>query len=201
LFFIFDTEKKEMYKKAHAIENLYSCDEISENRIKKMEKALKKARELDIATQPFEKFIEECDLYVNLLKESIKFAENEASVSGGSEVNTSILVDIRESVDKAKTRFKALGGAEEQMDRLKAWVADPNKEKIPAWLPGFLTRYYKSRTGVMKKLKERHANTLRDAQLMPSDVKPPLKSPNDPNAVTVPATEKTTTQAPKRKNG
>jgi hypothetical protein len=131
------------------------------------------AKCLGIHVEPFQKFVAECELYANLLQASqnLRKLKQGLATAGGSDSN--LVVSIRRSVDAAKAKFTELGGSQEQVDKLTAWVANPKKDPIPQWLPGFLNRYYDSRRNLMKKIQERQAGA-HDANILPAKVKPPV---------------------------
>lgn len=145
---------------------------------------LTQVKALGVHTEPFQKFVAECDLYVNLVHAAQNVGRlNEAMMRpNGSDGN--LLVQIRESVDRAQAKFIDLGGTEEKMDKLKSWVAnysraekDPAKDlekrqkMLPPWLAGFMSRYYERRSSIMKRVQERNAG-LTQVKLLPAEVKP-----------------------------
>lgn len=146
-----------------------------------MKKTLGKAEELGVHVEPFQKFAAECELYIQLLNASQKLAALERSFVRASGTDTTQIAEIRQSVAKAQETFISLGGTQEQTDKLKAWVADRKKDPIPSWLPGFLTRYYESRTRVMQRVQERQSG-LTQVKTMTAEVKPPVADKNNPGA-------------------
>lgn len=156
-------EKKEFLKAAKSILKRNSADskpdfeDLIENIIPMMNGELDRAEKLGVHVDPFRKFAAECDLYANLLHASQNLQLLEKSTLSASNINTSLITQIRESVDAAQRTFTALGGTQEQMDRLKAWVVNPKKDAIPGWLPGFMSRYYTARANVMDRIQNRKA--------------------------------------------
>jgi len=156
-------------------------DKILNNILPAMNATLQSAKNTGVLVEPFQKFTAECELYTNLLYASHNLAKLERGFVSASNSDTSLITQIRESVDKAQRKFTDLGGTQEQMDKLKAWVATPKKDPIPAWLPGFLTRYYTSRGNVMKKVQERKAGVAQ-VKTLSADVKPPVADAFNGNA-------------------
>ena len=146
---------------------------IIENLIPQMNAQLETAKSLGVHVEPFQKFAAECELYANLLYASQNLAKLEKGFVSVNNSDSNLITQIRESVDKAQRKFLDLGGTQEQMDKLKAWVANPKKDPIPNWLPGFLTRYYESRGKVMQKVQDRQAG-VSQVNTMSVDVKPPV---------------------------
>lgn len=135
---------------------------------------LEKAEKLGVHVEPFNKFLAECEVYLHMLNASIRLPKLEQSLHSINNADMDQVIKIQQSMQRAEMKFKQLGGTEEQVDQLKAWVANPSKENIPAWLPGFLNRYYVSRGQVMAKVQARNAQ-LRDVKLMSAQVKPPVE--------------------------
>ena len=155
---------------------------ILDNLIPQMNQNLDDAKSLGVHVEPFQKFAAELELYTNLLYASQNLAKLERGFASASNSDTNLITEIRQSVDRAQKKFSDLGGTQDQMDKLKAWVANPNKDPIPGWVPGFLTRYYTSRGNVMAKVQDRQAG-LRQVATMSVDVKPPVTDAfNDPSA-------------------
>lgn len=146
---------------------------ILDNLIPQMNSNLDEAKSLGVHVEPFQKFAAELELYTNLLYASQNLAKLERGFASASNSDTNLITEIRQSVDRAQKKFMDLGGTQDQMDKLKAWVANPNKDPIPGWVPGFLTRYYTSRGNVMAKVQDRQAG-LRQVNTMSVEVKPPL---------------------------
>lgn len=141
--------------------------------IPQMNSQLEAAKNLGVHVEPFQKFTAECELYANLLYASQNLAKLEKGFVSVNNSDSNLITQIRESVDKAQRKFLDLGGTQEQMDKLKAWVANPKKDPIPNWLPGFLTRYYEARGKVMQKVQDRQAGVTQ-VNTMSVDVKPPV---------------------------
>lgn len=178
-------ERKHMIKEASRyVEGTY--EDIERFLVEDAAKALDKAESKGVHVEPFRKFLAECEVYLHMLNASIRLPQLERSLMAASQADVSLAIRIQESVSKAEVKFKQLGGTDEQVDQLKAWVANPNKDSVPAWLPGFLTRYRASRKNVMAKVQARNAK-IRDVQLMSADVKPPLAE--DPKLQPAPAAE------------
>ena len=78
------------------------------------------------------------------------------------------------AAERSKEKFMQLGGTEEQVDRLYGWVAKSQKDPVPPWMPGFLTRYYKMRNNTMRRMKIRQKAAANDARTAPAKVKPPV---------------------------
>ncbi len=134
---------------------------------------LDEAEKKGVHVEPFRKFLAECEVYVHMLNSSIKLPMLEKSLMSASQADTNLLTEIQRSMALAQQKFLSLGGSEEKMDQIKAWIANPAKDDVPGWLPGFLTRYYTSRSKVMAKVQARTAQQ-RDVALMSTEVKPPL---------------------------
>lgn len=134
---------------------------------------LDKAEEKGVHVEPFRKFLAECEVYVHMLNSSIKLPQLEKSFASPSQADANLITEIQRSMALAQEKFRELGGSEEKMDQIKAWIANPDKDDVPAWLPGFLTRYYTARAKVMVKVQARTAQQ-RDVTLMSTEVKPPL---------------------------
>jgi hypothetical protein len=163
------------------------ADDLVNYLIGSMNEDLETAKSLGVHVEPFQKFSAECELYANLLNASKNLEAMEKSTLSANNVNTGLITEIRESVEKAQRKFLQLGGTQEKMDRLKAWVSNPKKDPIPASLPAFLTRYYTARGNVMGKIQNRKAG-VRQLATMPDDVKPGLTGTfNDPKTVAQPA--------------
>ncbi len=143
------------------------------------------AKEHGVHVEPFEKFVAECEVYVHMLNASIRLPQLEKSLYSASQSDVHQIVEIQQSMQKAQKKFIELGGGEEQVDQLKAWVANTEKTSVPTWLPGFLTRYYTSRSKVMANVQARNAR-MRDVTLMAASVKPPLESPQAEAALPAP---------------
>ncbi len=135
---------------------------------------LSEVEELGVYAEPFSKFVAECVVYTHMLKASVLLPKLYSGINTVSNNDISVITEIQESVEQAQRAFMRIGGSQEKMDRLKAWIANPEKDKIPSWMPGFLTRYYTSRGKVMEQINARRAN-MRDVSLLPADVKPPIQ--------------------------
>ncbi|MBI1216845.1 MAG: hypothetical protein GC185_13665 [Alphaproteobacteria bacterium] len=173
-------EKKEFLKTAKATLANYagsapSFRNLIDDLLPVMKDELEKTKALGVHVEPFQKFTAECELYANLLYASKNLEALEQSTLSANNVSTSLITQIRESVDRAQAKFTELGGTQEQMDRLKAWVVNPKKDPIPGWLPGFLTRYYTARGNVMDKIQNRKAG-VRQLNTMSETVKPGVTS-------------------------
>lgn len=141
--------------------------------IPEMNEQLEKAQELGVYVEPFQKFSAEMELYFNLVHASKNRGKLMSDVLSPSNTDGNVITDIVRSVELAQRKFYDLGGSQEQMDKLKAWVVSPNKEQIPGWVPGFLTRYYTSRGKIMEKVQQRRAGATQ-VKVMPAEVKPPV---------------------------
>lgn len=134
---------------------------------------------LGVYTEPFAKTLAECVVYTQMLKASVLLPKLFSGINTVSNNDISFITEIEQAVESAQEAFITLCGdrksAEQRMDRLKAWIADPEKEKIPSWIPGFLTRYYTTRGNVMEQVNARRAN-MNDVSLLPADVRPPLQN-------------------------
>ena len=137
---------------------------------------LEQAEKLGVHVEPFNKFVAECEVYLHMLNASIRLPKLEASLHSINNSDMDQVIKIQRSMQQAEQAFKRLGGTEEQVDQLKAWVANQSKDNIPGWLPGFLNRYYTSRSKVMANVQARNAK-LRDVALMAATVKPPVEDP------------------------
>ena len=168
-----DALKRAQGKMPSNINDANAFNKILENILPQMNQTLQSAKNAGVHVEPFQKFTAECELYTNLLFASQNLAKLERGFVSASNSDTSLITQIRESVDKAQRKFIELGGTQEQMDKLKAWVATPKKEPVPNWVPGFLTRYYVSRGNVMKKVQERKAGVAQ-VKTFSADVKPPV---------------------------
>lgn len=135
---------------------------------------LERAKQVGVYTEPFEKFVAECELYAALLtvSQDVKKLQEGLGTIGGQKT-ADLIVSIRKNSEDAQAKFRALGGTDEQMDTLKAWVANPRKEPVPPWLSGFLSRYYEQRGRVMQKVQERKAG-FAEVRTVSAKVKPPL---------------------------
>lgn len=130
-------------------------------------------KNMGVHVEPFEKFVAECELYVHLLHASQNMAKFEQAIKNPASDALAIATEIRTATEKAREKFFDLGGTLEQFDKLKAWVADAkNKEVIPSWVPGFLTRYYTAREKVWQKVMDRQAG-LKQVKTLSAAVKPP----------------------------
>jgi hypothetical protein len=190
-------EKKEVLSRAEDLVTVRKNDakpfpKILDNLVPQMNAKLEAAKNLGVHVEPFQKFAAECELYANLLYASQNLAKLEKGFVSVNNTDANLITQIRESVDRAQRKFLDLGGTQEQMDKIKAWVANPKKDPIPNWLPGFLTRYYESRAKVMQKVADRQAG-VSQVNTMTVDVKPPVsdqfndtsnpsKSPATPSA-------------------
>lgn len=147
---------------------------------------LQSAKQIGVHTEPFEKFAAECALYAHLIHAAHNLNKLEKGLKSVNNTDVNLINQVRESVDNAQEKFYQLGGTPEQVDKLKSWVATYAKmpedaeaqqalreKMLPASLPGFLTRYYKSRANVMKKMQEGNVNA-RQVNVMPAEVKPPI---------------------------
>lgn len=137
---------------------------------------LEQAEKLGVHVEPFSKFVAECEVYLHMLNASIRLPKLEKSLHSINNSDMDQVIKIQRSMLQAEQTFKRLGGTEEQVDQLKAWVANPSKDNIPGWLPGFLNRYYTSRGKVMANVQARNAK-MRDVALMAAQVKPPVADP------------------------
>lgn len=146
---------------------------------------LEQAENLGVHTEPFSKFLAECEVYLHMLNASICLPKLEQSLYSINNADMGQVVKIQQSMQKAEAKFKQLGGTEEQVDQLKAWIANPSKDVIPGWLPGFLSRYYIARGKVMANVQARNAR-MRDLALMSAEIKPPVAAP-DAAAPSLPA--------------
>lgn len=130
-------------------------------------------KEQGVHVEPFQKFVAECELYAYLLNASQKRKELEYEFRSVGNNSADLIVEIRRSVEVARNKFVQLGGTQEQLDKLNGWVANRNKENIPGWLPGFLTRYYETRGKIMQTVQDRK-QALQKVNTMSAEVKPPL---------------------------
>ncbi len=146
---------------------------IIEELIPQMNQRLETVKALGVHVEPFQKFTAELELYANLVHASQNLGKLERGFSSVSNSDTSLITEIRQSTDRAFKKFLELGGTNEQMDKLHAWVANPKKDPIPNWVPGFLTRYYTARSKVMQKVQDRQAS-VRQVATLPVEVKPPV---------------------------
>lgn len=153
--------------------------------IPQMNASLDTVKNLGVHVEPFQKFTAELELYANLLYASQNLQKLERGFVSASNSDTSLITEIRQSVDRAQKKFTDLGGTQDQMDRLKAWVANPRKDPIPGWVPGFLTRYYTSRGRVMQKVQDRQAG-IRQVNVLPTEVKPPVTDAFNANSAPAP---------------
>ena len=168
-------ERKTVSKQAaSSVEGSY--DDILRYILPAASEKLEQAEKLGVHVEPFNKFVAECEVYLHMLNASIRLPKLEASLNSINNSDMDQVIKIQRSMQQAENTFKRLGGTEEQVDQLKAWVANPSKESIPAWLPGFLNRYYTSRNKVMANVQSRNAK-LRDVALMSSQVKPAVEDP------------------------
>jgi hypothetical protein len=171
-------EKKDVLTRAEDFVTVRKDDakpfpKIIDDLIPQMNAQLESAKNLGVHVEPFQKFAAECELYANLLYASQNLAKLERGFVSVNNSDANLITQIRDSVDKAQRKFIDLGGTQEQMDKLKAWVANPKKDPIPNWLPGFLTRYYESRGKVMQRVQDRQAG-ISQVNTMSVDVKPPV---------------------------
>lgn len=167
-------ERKTVLRKAAHLA-VGSYDRIVEYVLPTATEQLEKAEgTLGIHTEPFSKFLAECEVYLHLLNASIRLPKLEQSLHSINNADMDQVIQIQQSMQKAEQTFKRLGGTEEHVDQLKAWVANPSKEDIPAWLPNFLNRYYVARSKALAKSQARDAQ-LRDIKLMSTQVKPPVQ--------------------------
>jgi hypothetical protein len=170
-------EKKKILEQARAA--LPSMDENSAAKkalrdiIPEMNEQLSQAEALGVHVEPFQKFAAEMDLYFNLVNASKNRSRLMQDVMSPSNADGNTITDIVRSVEQAQKKFFDLGGSQEQMDKLKAWVVSPNKDQIPGWVPGFLTRYYTSRGKIMEKVQQRRAGATQ-VKVLPAEVKPPI---------------------------
>ncbi len=156
---------------------------------------LEQAEKLGVHVEPFNKFVAECEVYLHMLNASIRLPKLEESLHSINSSDMDQVIKIQRSMQQAEQTFKRLGGTEEQVDQLKAWVANTNKESIPGWLPGFLNRYYVSRGKVMANVQARNAK-LRDVATLAAQVKPPVEDPL-PQGAALPAPASEQDDAPK----
>ncbi len=171
-------EKKDVLSHADDLTTVRKNDakpfpKIIDDLIPQMNAQLETAKSLGVHVEPFQKFSAECELYANLLYASQNLAKLERGFVSVNNSDANLITQIRDSVDRAQRKFLDLGGTQEQMDKLKAWVANPKKDPIPNWLPGFLTRYYESRAKVMQKVQDRQAG-VSQVNTMSVEVKPPV---------------------------
>lgn len=166
--------------------------------IPEMNEKLETVKSLGVHVEPFQKFTAELELYANLLYASQNLAKLERGFVSASNSDTNLITEIRSSVDRAQKKFIDLGGTQEQMDKLKAWVANPRKDPIPGWVPGFLTRYYTSRSRVMQKVQDRQAG-IRDVKIMSTEVKPPITDEFNSNVAPEQKKKAEGTPAPEQK--
>lgn len=138
-----------------------------------MNEQLEKAEQLGVHVEPFQKFSAEMELYFNLVHASKNRDRLMNEILSPSNADGDTITDIVHSVEQAQKKFFDLGGSQEQMDKLKAWVVSPNKDQIPGWIPGFLTRYYTSRGRIMEKVQQRRAGATQ-VKVLPAEVKPPV---------------------------
>jgi len=172
-----DAEKKKILSAARSqmpgMDSDDACEKALRYIVPEMKETLEEAKNLGVHVEPFAKFTAECELYMNLLNASQSLSTLERGFASATNSGTDLITNIRQSVDKAQKTFAELGGTQEQMDKLKAWVANPSKDSVPGWLPGFLSRYYESRGNVMQKVQERKAGATQ-VKVMPAAVKPPV---------------------------
>lgn len=170
-------DKKKIFKQAK--DSMPSMD--GDNAAKKalrdiipaMNEKLEEAADLGVHVEPFQKFSAEMELYFNLVHASKNRSRLMQDVMSPSNADGNMITDIVRSVEQAQRKFNDLGGSQEQMDKLKAWVVSPNKDQIPGWVPGFLTRYYTSRGKIMEKVQQRRAGATQ-VKVLPAEVKPPV---------------------------
>ncbi|MDP2205282.1 MAG: hypothetical protein Q8K65_03145 [Alphaproteobacteria bacterium] len=150
--------------------------------IPEMNEQLSQAEALGVHVEPFQKFAAEMELYFNLVHASKNRSRLMQDVMSPSNADGNTITDIVRSVDQAQKKFFDLGGSQEQMDKLKAWVVSPSKDQIPGWVPGFLTRYYTSRGKIMEKVQQRRAGATQ-VKVLPAEVKPPIADEHNEGAL------------------
>lgn len=190
-----EDEKKAIFKMAERHKE-GSYGHVINYLLPEAQELLEKARDKGVHTEPFEKFLGECEVYVHMLNASLRLPQMESRMYSASNTDIRIITEIKDSILSAKKRFLQLGGTEEQMDKLTAWIANPNKQPVPGWMSGFLNRYYTSRSKVMAKVQARNAK-LNDVALMTAQVKPPLEDQAAAKALPAPAEDTPALAAPK----
>ncbi len=162
--------------------------EITTGILPQAQNLLKQAEGLGVHVEPFRKHAAECELFINLVNAAQNVAKMDKALINANNTDIGLISQIRESVDKAQTQFLNLGGTQEQMDKLKAWISafareesDPARQKavnqkmIPDWIPRFMSRYYEKRSGILEKVQKRTAG-IRQVNTMSEEVKPGISN-------------------------
>lgn len=168
-------DKKILYTKAKALvpsSGEPTIPQLLEEILPQATSHLEEAKNLGIHIEPFQKHLAECELYAHLLYASQNLNRLKESMQSAKGGDVNALVTVQQAVKTAQDKFIQLGGTMDNFDRLQAWVANDKKEMIPAWVSGWLERYYDQRQKSMKKVQERKAN-VREINTMSAQVKPP----------------------------
>lgn len=170
-------DKKKILKQAQDALPSMDADSAAKKALRdivpEMNEQLSQAEALGVHVEPFQKYAAEMELYFNLVHASKMRARLMQDVLSPSNTDGDAITGIQRSVEQAQKKFFELGGSQEQMDKLKAWVVSPNKDQIPGWVPGFLTRYYTARGKIMEKVQQRRAGATQ-VKVLPAEVKPPV---------------------------
>lgn len=156
--------------------NAGDFDTIIDDIIPQMNSILDEAAEMGANVEPFRKHAAECELFAHLQKAALNRSKLEKAflqASIGDSADAKFVANVRRATEAAAGKFYQLGGTQDKMTKLKAFVADPKNDKaIPEWIPGFVTRYYVQRAKAVEEVKTRQKNLARDVQTLPHEVKP-----------------------------
>jgi hypothetical protein len=161
-------EKSDFYQKANKLQKS------GETELVQAKEKLQIAKNLGVHTEPFNKFIAECEVYSYLLLAALRYQKIQGLGVALDSDTIDHISGIESATKEAEKIFLELGGSSTQVDKLKAWVTDPNKELIPPSIPSFINRYHDDRKKIVSKL-DRNEEATRAAKLVPASVKPPLQ--------------------------
>lgn len=129
------------------------------------------AEKEDIYVEPYLTHLAELEIYVRLLKGSGLVEKYHSNLSSPDPDIADFIDQAKESVDAAKEKFLKLGGTESNFDILESWVTKTGAQKIPHYIPGFISCYYAARDKMVEKVK---ANRMAEQSVktVAADVKP-----------------------------
>jgi hypothetical protein len=145
--------------------------------VPKMTEVLEKCKAQNVKgyTEPFEKFVAECEMYVYMAKSDRLYRPIKAGAQNPGGVDMEALAEVRENVEKAKQKFMALGGSAKHAQAIESWVYNAeSKGSVNESIAEFLSRYYEAREKAVKRFAAKGFTPAADMANMTAATKPSL---------------------------